>query len=275
MKLCSLPTQRRRIALSKPVSNISQDGVIPVNTDPVGCSPLFDIRGTQNPNHCINQYGNGDPARPAPAPGVAMGQPFHLSSVSSIGADTQNTRFVPMSRESYALPLDHTGSLDNSEMDLTPDSNAEQASPATTSSNTRSQSLSNPDGGAGSGSHSSYSPVQNTDQIPYRPSPRMTNRTPNQATSTLSNTFYSASNDMMNANYAYGDTTGGIPPVNGDVDFNMGILGNEWDMGLSGGTTATGMTPMSDGAWNDLLQNMNMGWDSVGPPHSEFGAQKG
>ncbi|OAG13054.1 uncharacterized protein CC84DRAFT_1160294 [Paraphaeosphaeria sporulosa] len=182
-----------------------------------------------------------------------------------------------MSRDSYGLPMDNTVTLDNSDMEITPDSNAEQASPATTTSNPRSQSLSH-SGGGGGGSHSSYSPVQNTDQIPYRPSPRMTNRIPNQpnqATSTLNNIFYSTSNDMMNANFAYGTTTGGIPSVGGDVDFNMGILGNDWDMGhLSGGATGTGMTPMSEGAWNDLLQHMNMGWDSVGPPHTDFGAQK-
>ncbi|KAL5393194.1 hypothetical protein DPSP01_000025 [Paraphaeosphaeria sporulosa] len=260
----------------RPPQTGGTDGVIPVNSDPVGCSPLFEIRDTQNPSHSINQYGNGGPPRPDLNPGVA-GQPFHLSSVSSIAADSQNTRFVPMSRDSYGLPMDNTVTLDNSDMEITPDSNAEQASPATTTSNPRSQSLSH-SGGGGGGSHSSYSPVQNTDQIPYRPSPRMTNRIPNQpnqATSTLNNIFYSTSNDMMNANFAYGTTTGGIPSVGGDVDFNMGILGNDWDMGhLSGGATGTGMTPMSEGAWNDLLQHMNMGWDSVGPPHTDFGAQK-
>jgi hypothetical protein len=263
--------------LSKSFLNIYQDGVFPVNSDPVGCSALYEIRETQNPNHPINQYGNGEPARPAQLPGHTMSQPFHLSSVSSLGINTPAARFMPMSTDSFGLPLENTVSLENSEMDLTPDSNTDQASPATTTSNTRSQSLSHSGGGAASGSHSSYSPSQNTDQIPYRPSPRMTNRTPSQATSTLNNIFYSTSNDMMNANFEYGDTTSGIPPIAGDVDFNMGILGNEWDMGnLSGGTSAsTGITPMSEGTWNDMLHNMNMGWDSVGPPHLDFDAQKG
>ncbi|KAL1607786.1 hypothetical protein SLS60_002722 [Paraconiothyrium brasiliense] len=254
------------------------DGVIPVNTDPVGCSSIFEIRETQNPNHPINQYGNGEAVNPAqlstPYSAEKMGQPFHLSSVTSIGADTQNSRFVPMSRDSYSLPLDNTVSLDNTEMDLTPDSNADQPSPATTTSNTRSQSLSNSGGNPGSGSHSSYSPGQPTDQIPYRPSPRMTNRTPSQSASTLNSIFYSTSNDMMNANFAYGDTTGGIPPVGGEIDYNMGMLGNEWDMGSLAGGGGTGMTPMSEGAWNEMLQNMNMGWDSVGPPHADL-AHKG
>lgn len=154
---------------------------------------------------------------------------------------------------------------DNTEMDLTPDSNADQPSPATTTSNTRSQSLSH-SGGAGSGSHSSYSPGQPTDQIPYRPSPQMAHQLPNHSASTLNNIFYSTSNDMMNGTFNYGDT-GGIPPVGDSIpaDFNMGILGNDWDMGgLSGGT---GMTPMSEGAWNQMLENINMGWDSVGPSH--------
>lgn len=103
----------------------------------------------------------------------------------------------------------------------------------------------------------------------------MTNRTPNQAASLpLNNIFYSTSNDMMNANFAYGDITGGIPSVGGNADYSMGILGNDWDMGaLGGGGVGTGMTPMSEGAWNEMLQNMNMGWDSVGPPHAEPGQQ--
>jgi hypothetical protein len=54
------------------------------------------------------------------------------------------------------------------------------------------------------------------------------------------------------------------------VDYNMGILGNDWSgMGSLGMGDGTGMTPMSEGAWNNMLESMNMGWDSVGPPHGE------
>lgn len=48
------------------------------------------------------------------------------------------------------------------------------------------------------------------------------------------------------------------------ADFGM-AMNSDWELGnLNGGT---GMTPMSDGAWNQMLENMNMGWDGVGPPH--------
>lgn len=240
--------------------------MIPVGTDVVGCSTIFEIRETQNPAHPINQYGNGQPARPLGPYPVEKGQPFHLSTVNSIGTetqnlDTQNTRWVPASTSSYAMPAEN-------EMDLSPDT-IDQPSPATSASNTRSQSLS---GGNASGSHSSYSPGQPTDQMAYRPSPRIANQAIpiSNPPPTLNNMFYSANNDLLNASIGYGDTTGGIPHVPGDVDYNMGILGNEWGgMGSLGMGDGTGMTPMSEGAWNNMLESMNMGWDSVGPPHGE------
>ncbi|KAJ4296559.1 hypothetical protein N0V90_006604 [Kalmusia sp. IMI 367209] len=239
---------------------------------------IFEIRETQNPSHHINQYGNGEPVRPVQQPNAQYpskathGVPFHLSSVTQIDLDTQNAQFVSgqtgpsgvntLSSNAYSLG-------DGNDMDLTSDSN-DQPSPATTTSNTRSQSLSQ-SGGPGSGSHSSYSPGQAVDQIPYRPSPRMANQTPNQSTSPLNSIFYSTSNDMMNANFSYGDT-GGIS--GGDsigTDFGMGMgLGNDWDIGSLGG--GAGMTPMSDGTWNQMIENMNMGWDSVGPPHVDPGS---
>ena len=250
--------------------------MIPVGTDPVGCGAIFEIRETQHPSHPVNQYGNNGPVKAATLafPTENGGQPIHLSSLSSIGSDTQpldrqNAHWVPASSNSYAMPTE------NNEMDLSPDALPDQPSPATTTSNTRSQSLSN---GNASGSHSSYSPGQPTDQIPYRPSPRMENQAvpnsipnSNPPSSTLDNMFYSTNNDILNANYGFGDTTGSIPPIVSDVDYNMGIVSGDWGgMGGLGGLgmgDGSGMTPMSEGAWNQMLESMNMGWESVGPPH--------
>jgi hypothetical protein len=55
--------------------------------------------------------------------------------------------------------------------------------------------------------------------------------------------------------------------------FSQGFLGNEWDMSAMGtGTGAgTGMTPMSEGSWNQMLESINLGWDSLGPPHGGTG----
>lgn len=72
----------------------------------------------------------------------------------------------------------------------------------------------------------------------------------------------------------YSDATGGIPHVGGDVDFSMGIMGSDWGgMGGLAMGDSTGMTPMSEGAWNNMLESMNMGWDSVGPSHAEPSVQ--
>ncbi|KAF1968588.1 hypothetical protein BU23DRAFT_602051 [Bimuria novae-zelandiae CBS 107.79] len=259
------------------------DGVIPVNSDPVGCSPIFEIRDTQNPSNPINQYGNGEPARPAvPYPIERMTGPFHHAHVTSIspGAqnlDRQNTHWIPASSNTYGMSADAT-----TEMDLSPEANDDQPSPATTTSNTRSHSL--PHSGNNSSSHSSYSPGQPTDQMPYRPSPRMGTQTapapnnpisnPISSSSALNNNiFYQTSNDIMNPDF-FSSAPPPMPPLagpGGDLDFSMGTVGNDWGgvgMGVGGMGVGAGLTEMSDGQWNAMLENMNMGWDSVGPPHA-------
>jgi hypothetical protein len=39
-------------------------------------------------------------------------------------------------------------------------------------------------------------------------------------------------------------------------------MGTDWDMSAMG----TGMTPMSEGSWNQMLDNINLGWDPAGGP---------
>jgi hypothetical protein len=62
--------------------------------------------------------------------------------------------------------------------------------------------------------------------------------------------------DMFSTTFS----TTGMP---GDETFNHGFLmGNDWDY-----TQSTGMTPMSDGSWNQMLESVTMGWDAGVPPH--------
>lgn len=51
--------------------------------------------------------------------------------------------------------------------------------------------------------------------------------------------------------------------VNGDSLSGGFMMGNDWDMSAMN----TGMTPMSEGSWNQMLESINLGWDSMGPPH--------
>jgi hypothetical protein len=88
---------------------------------------------------------------------------------------------------------------------------------------------------------------------------------PNPSTSNSNN--MSAMNggvEMFSVTYS----TTGMPP---DETFNQGFLmGNEWEYGGVG--VGTGMTPMSEGSWNQMLESVTMGWDGVGVPH---GAEDG
>jgi hypothetical protein len=209
---------------------------VPANTDAVGCSPLFEIRESQNPT----QFG-----------------PAHLSPINKMNVETQNTGYVPLHACPGVAGRGNTfGIGDGTEMDLSPDASADQPSPATSNSRTQSQS------GGGSTSHSSYSPGD----LAYRPSPRMSNQVPLPHTSTPSantnaNFYTTGSDDMFNANM-YNN-----PGIDTDSIANSYMLGNEWELGSMGVTT--GMTPMSDGGWNQMLDSINLGWDAVGPPHGQ------
>lgn len=239
-----------------------------VNSDAVGCSPVFEIRESQAPGTGINTYRNADPVPASQNRQTQFGEsahhpPFHLANVTKINLETQSP-FVPsQGGGGVNVPSNGFSMGDSNEMDLSPDAtNADQPSPATTA-NSRSQSQS---GGGGSASHSSYSPGQHTEHLAYRPSPRMSNQIPPQnsasSSSPLNNIFYSTSNDMLNANFGYG----GTPGMNTDTTIGGEfVMGNEWELG--GISTGTGMTPMSDGGWNQMLESINLGWDGMGVPH--------
>lgn len=146
---------------------------------------------------------------------------------------------------------------DENEMDVSPDASVDQPSPSTSNSQSR----------GGSGSHSSYSPGNQQGDIQnmaFRNSPKgMAGQMPlPHTTSANANAnFFSSSEDMFPVPSLYN------PPgiINGDALSNGIMMGNEWDMAGMG--QGTGMTPMSEGSWNQMLESINLGWGSVGPPH--------
>jgi len=220
----------------------------------VGCSPIFEIRDSQNPNAAINTFGNVEQPLSLRPTTESTFPPFRVNKGN---LETQNAAFLP-SQGSVAVTANSFGLGDGTEMDISPDDNP---SPATSNSRTQSQS------GGGSTSHSSYSPSTHTNErLAYRPSPRMANQMPlshasTPSTNTNSN-FFTTTDDLFNANMY---NTG--PMNNTDSLANNFMLGNEWELGgMAGGT---GMTPMSDGGWNQMLDNINLGWDAnhgAGPP---------
>jgi hypothetical protein len=142
-------------------------------------------------------------------------------------------------------------------MDISQDGSIDQPSPATTS-NSASR--------GGSTSHTSYSPgnqqgdIQN---IAFRNSPKnLSGQIPlPQTTTSNGNTNYFPMSDDMFSAAPYSNPG----PAMNDDSMNNAFLGvNEWDM------NALGNAPMSEGTWNQMLENINLGWDTLGPPHGEI-----
>ena len=95
---------------------------------------------------------------------------------------------------------------------------------------------------------------------------------PHSAAAHNNNQYYATSDDMFPTSM-YDNAA---PLMNGDSLNNGFISGNDWE--LAGG--GTGMTPMSEGNWNHLLEStlgISVGWDSMSTPHgavidSRFGS---
>jgi hypothetical protein len=259
-----------------------------VNADAVRCSPIFEIRESQNPNASISTLGHANFNTDATFGSVhskenlrdtqysnnTPGPPFHISNVNSIDMNTRNTPYIPPQVSAQAglgastsqdfTPAGFTFHDDN-EMDLSGDRSNEHPSPATISSQSR----------GGSTSQSSYSPGQQTEHhLPYRASPKPSfnqlnniNTLPNTpATTTTAFPGFSSSTNTSNGGVDMFSTTFSTVGVAPDETFNHGFLmGNDWEYGAL--DTGTGMTPMSDGSWNQMLESVTMGWDTAGPPH--------
>ena len=142
---------------------------------------------------------------------------------------------------------------ESNEMDTSPDGTLDQPSPATTNSQSR----------GGSTSHTSYSPGGQ-----YRASPKnLSNQvTPSHATSSTANpdpNFFPTTDDIFSGNmYSHPGA-----PGNSDSIGNGFIMTQDWDMSALG--TGAELPPMSEGSWNQMLESINLGWDSIGPPHGD------
>lgn len=246
---------------------------VPVNSDSVGCSPVFEIRETQNATAAINTFGNNNPVMGTQTSTTQYsnntpGPPFHLSNVNSIDMNAQSASFLPshMSPNGGINQARSVGSHDftpagfafpdGTEMDTSGDRSGDQPSPATISSQSR----------GGSTSQSSYSPGNlNEHHLPYRASPKMPSGHVPGATmgsATVFQNFGSNSELFSNAFSTPGNMNEGI--------YSEGLMvGTEWE--YSAMTTGTGMTPMADGTWDSMLESVTMGWDTLGPPQDHTG----
>lgn len=247
----------------------TQPSVYPVNSDAVGCSPIFEIRETQNPTASINTFGNGNmttaPQNSTPQfSNATPGPPFHMSNVNNVDMNAQSTGFMPSqlspnaglsrSRSSTSQDFASGGFVfnDGNEMDISGNQSVDQPSPATMSSQSR----------GGSTSHSSYSPSQQTEHhLPYRASPKIPLGQIHTSAAAGATVFpgFSSSSEMYTNTFS---TSGNM----NDDAFQQGFLGNEWD--YTAMNTGTGMTPIADvTTWDSMLESVTMGWDSMGPPH--------
>src|SRR5690242_12860364 len=249
-----------------------KNAVIPVNSDPVGCSSIYEIRETQAHSAPINQFASSTSTNAAP-PFPSNNNNNHLESRvfggapvgSGIEIPPQSSGFMPM-RNLQDLSKDfspHRGAVPGTstfifnessvqEMDLSGD----QTSPSTMHSQSR----------GGSTSHSSYSPPgaqTEQHQLPYRASPRFTPaQTQTPGSSQMSQMQALPSLYAANASDAINDGA-----YSNGFDWEFSGMGGEMGMGI-GQELEGGITP---GTWNSMLEsvmeNTAMGWDVLGTPH--------
>ncbi|CAN9144024.1 unnamed protein product [Alternaria alternata] len=224
-------------------------------------NPLINIQESQHSTAAATTFGDGVPFTPASIPNTQYsnnnpGPPFHIHSINSINMHAQNAAFMPSqfnSHGSFAANQEFTPAgfafNDGNEMDLSGgDRGVDQPSPATMSTQSRN----------GSTSRSSYSPGQPIEHnIPYRASPKMTG--PPLGSNTGFQGFVAPSESFPANNFSASGNMGNTGYGDGFV------MGNEWEYAAL--NAGTGLTPMADASWDSMLENITMGWDSVGPGH--------
>ncbi|KAF2747259.1 hypothetical protein M011DRAFT_467781 [Sporormia fimetaria CBS 119925] len=221
------------------------------------CVTVLDISDSQS-----SSSGNGDAAAARPRPNDNTPAPPYYINKTQVRMESVNASIhVPSQTEpGFHLPsrarsndmqqYSSSGSAapDDNEMDMSADDNT---SPSTAESLPRTTS----------GPHVSYSPSQPAINLMmgYHPGKRMSNQMPPVTNGTAA--FFSAPEEAFQAGL-YNAAT----PLNG-VSMHAGFAtGSDWDIGGMG-AGSTGMTPMSDERFNQLLESMPLGWDSFGPRH--------
>lgn len=237
----------------------------------------------------MNTFANGGvTAHSAPQhTGNSPGPPFHVSQPNlSMEVEPQPYSFVPSQKDprielpnrqksgprgnQLSKPGPHgltkifdMGANESSEMDTSPDASADLPTPSTTHTQSR----------HGSSSVSSFTPPQQQDdpqnsqfRVP-RPSPKAPNNNITETNNLLprssaahNTNFYPTSDDLFPLVPNFYTDPIHSPHVSGPGF----IMPTDWEISNGGGT---GMTPISDGGWNQILDNINLGWDSIGPPH--------
>ncbi|KAF2632338.1 hypothetical protein BU25DRAFT_406891 [Macroventuria anomochaeta] len=250
-----------------------KNSVIPVNSDPVGCNSIYEIRETQAQNAPINQFANSRASSTNAAPQFSRNsnqQPSAPGAPSGSGIEIapQPAPFVPLrnlqdlandfSPHRGAVPGATTFLFENSANDM--DMSGDQPSPSTINSQSR----------GGSTSHSSYSPGQPTEHhLPYRASPRFTSsqmpmsQTQSTSCAPLAPLYPTNNNDLPMNGYPSGAINNGA--YENGFDWEFTAMSGEMSMGQD---MDAGITP---GTWNSLLEsvmeNAPMGWDVLGTPH--------
>jgi hypothetical protein len=193
---------------------------------------------------------------------VNNGPRFDISHVTNVHHSPRGTSYLTPAAVSSAqsgLGVSTTQdfasafTFDDTEMDLS-GSNG-HPSPATISTQSR----------GGSTSHSSYSPSTNEHHLPYRASPKPGFNQPaatfQSFTATPATSIPTSSPSLHGGVEMFSNvySTTGLPA---EETFNQGFLmGSDWEYAAM--NAGTGMTPMSDGNWNSMLESVTMGWDGL------------
>jgi hypothetical protein len=245
---------------------------VPANMDSLKCSPIFEIRDSQSQNSDLNKFGGGESSsdtgkgRSSNTPGP----PFHLAQ-ASLNLDVDPNSFGYLSSASgdspqYQLPnrnrttrpgppMGLTGRMvtslsPGSEEGRSPNMNNDQHS-------TRSNSYKD------SSSHTSFTPPSIDDSQQQQPRQNSVN-TPSSMTSASSLQTPSAIDPSNNGNFYQFDTSfSNFQPgfLGQAIDDNMGNIGNysmqsSWEMSGIEITSGSGMTPMADQPWSQMLEGI-------------------
>ena len=230
---------------------------IPLNTDTVSCTPIFEIRESQSASAPMNQFGGGgSSATQYATTGNNPGPPYTHSSL--IDMEQQSVpAFVP-SQSGTQMNLPTRDRNASGGFGLSDDHDMDDAAPSPATTNSQSR------GGSTSHTSLSYSPAAQQQQLgdaqnlrfgnsPKNPQSQMP--LPQSTTPSNNANFFTVDNNFAGGFY---------PTQGGSVNdpFSQGFLGNEWDMNAMGAGTGagTGMTPMSESSWNQMLEGIQLGW---------------
>jgi hypothetical protein len=251
---------------------------IPVNTDSVKCSPLFEIRESQNPAAQMNRF-NKPPPTTQPPQGNSPGPPFHVAKPVDFDMDPAGFEYLNQSNTSYSLPARGGKSVPDPSSGtritvipdgLTPPSDMDKNSPVSRSNSVQNTGFSpvshfTPPSDGGDSQHSQ--PQQRQQQrgglSPMTLSSGGTSTLPTPGAVTNVDFINTLSMDPDFSNLAFQPSF-----MNFDDTSTFGLSGGGgWEMsgiietgvhtGLTPGATGTGMTPESGaGGWSQMLENI-------------------